>query len=265
MPERSAEDWQKDSQRFDTIANLYDTYRPDYPTKLVDSVVTLSGIPWGGNILEIGSGTGKATILFAQRGYTIHCIEPGPNLVSVATRNLQAYPRVTFEISRFEESRDHTAEFDLVMAASAFHWISGEVGYQIAARALKPLGSLALFWNMSTGFQGKITQRLAAIYREIVPELTNSPKHMEEIIEERHTKILQSGCFNQVTIRRFHWSRTYRTEEYLGLLNTHSDHLRLEQPTRQKLSDAIGSAIDKDGGTVKRKYMSVLYVAKKLG
>ena len=63
---------------------------------------------------------------------------------------------------------------------------------------------------------------------------------------------------------RFPWSQTYRTREYLGLLNTYSDHLRLPAATRQRLFDAIAAAIDSQGGLVERNYVTVLYVAHKL-
>jgi len=138
MVEKSAIDRKKDSQRFDTVARLYDEYRPDYPQELVDGTIAMSRLPEGGSILEIGSGTGKATRLFARRGYAIHCIEPGGNLAAVAARNLQDYPRVSFEITRYEEWQEHPAAFDLVMSAQAFHWVPGEIGYPKASRSLKP-------------------------------------------------------------------------------------------------------------------------------
>ena len=106
MDEQSIiDEWKKDSQSFDTVANLYDEFRPEYPPELVEAVINLSGIMDGGRILEIGSGTGKATRLFARRGYLIHCIEQGRNLATVAARNLQEWPGVTFETNRFEESQ----------------------------------------------------------------------------------------------------------------------------------------------------------------
>ena len=263
MPERTAEEWRKDSQSFDKVADLYNTYRPDYPEKLVDRVVSLSGIPVDGNILEIGCGTGIATGLFARRGYSIHCVEPGRNMAAAASRNLLAYPRVKIELSRFEEIHDHQAEFDLVMAASSFHWISGETGYQKAARMLKTDGTLALFWNMSVGFRGQITNKFTPIYREIVPESFRPLSSTEDLIQERYENIANSGFFDHIVVHRFPWTRFYQTREYLGLLNTYSDHLRLDETTRRRLFQAIARIIDDQGGTIIKKYISVLYTAKK--
>ncbi|MGB8214269.1 MAG: class I SAM-dependent methyltransferase [Anaerolineales bacterium] len=130
-------EWKEDSQSLERVADLYEAYWPEYPQKLVESVITLNGVQEGGTILEIGSGTGKATRLFAPRGYTIHCIEPGESMAAVAARTLQAYPHVTIETSRFEEWQEHPESFDLVISAQAFHWVPREIGYAKAARALK--------------------------------------------------------------------------------------------------------------------------------
>ncbi|WP_228282645.1 class I SAM-dependent methyltransferase [Rubrobacter tropicus] len=53
---------------FDRAALLYDEVRPGYPEGLFEEVVSLSGVPSGGRILEIGCGTGQATLPLARRG-----------------------------------------------------------------------------------------------------------------------------------------------------------------------------------------------------
>lgn len=265
MDEKSVIDWKKDSQSFDAVAGLYEEYRPDYPEELVESIIALSGLPKGGRILEVGSGTGKATRLFVRRGYSVHCIEPGANLAALAAHNLQEYPHLTFENARFEQAQDFSAEFDLVISAQAFHWVSKEVGYTKAARALKPGGALALFWNMSPGFDERIARDLDRIYREVAPELdSRSQNPIEEVINERSEDIIGSGCFSAPAIRRFPWSKMYPSREYIGLLNTYSDHLRLTASTRQRLFERIAAVIDAQDGSIEKKYIAVLYVAKKL-
>jgi len=130
-------DWKQASRGFDTVADLYDAYRPGYPEELLEALVSMTGIQADGKILEIGSGTGKATLMFARRGFSILCVEPGQNLVAIAARNLRNYPRVEFEAVAFEDWKERQAEFDLVMSAQAFHWVLKEIGYAKAARALK--------------------------------------------------------------------------------------------------------------------------------
>src|SRR5919107_280790 len=87
---------------FDGAALLYDEVRPGYPEDLFDDVVALSRIPSGGRILEIGCGTGQATVPLARRGYRILCVELGENLAAVARRNLAAYPQAEVRVGPFE-------------------------------------------------------------------------------------------------------------------------------------------------------------------
>src|ERR687889_1191732 len=88
---------------FDEAAAIYDEVRPGYPEDLFDDVVSLSKIPARGRILEIGCGTGQATVPFARRGYHILCIELGENLAAVARRNLKGYPQAEVRVGAFEE------------------------------------------------------------------------------------------------------------------------------------------------------------------
>src|SRR5262249_16738065 len=93
------------------------------PAALFDDVVSLSRIPPEGHILEIGCGPGQASVPFARRGYHIHCIELGANLAAVARRNLGVYPKACVSIGAFETFPINNESFDLVISASAFHWI----------------------------------------------------------------------------------------------------------------------------------------------
>jgi SAM-dependent methyltransferase len=61
----SDSDW-KLKTTFEKGAELYDKARPQYPEQLVKDVLTLSEIPSNGRILEVGCGTGQATLLFAR-------------------------------------------------------------------------------------------------------------------------------------------------------------------------------------------------------
>jgi hypothetical protein len=94
--------------------------------------------------------------------------------------------------------------------------------------------------------------------------LDTSQTSIENVIQERSHEIAQSGFFGPVTVQRFPWSSTYQTRQYLGLLNTYSDHLRLSGITREHLFVAVAKAINAQGGIIERDYVTVLHVAQKL-
>ena len=219
---------------FDEAASLYDEVRPGYPEDLFDDIVSLSGIPAGGRILEIGCGTGQATVPFARRGYRIQCIELGENMAAVARRNLERYPNAEVRTGAFEESFLQEGAFDLAVSATAFHWLDPAVAYPKAARALRDGGSLALFWNVhvhsdaSEGFFEAAQRIYEREAREIWDHKYEGPPRSDEV-PDRTGEIESSGLFEAVTRRNYRWDETYDAEGYLRVLNTYSGHRSLRR------------------------------------
>ena len=252
---------------FDEAASLYDEVRPGYPGDLFDDVVSLSGIPAGGRILEIGCGTGQATVPFARRGYHILCIELGENMAAVARRNLKGYPQAEVRTGAFEESSLQERAFDLAISATAFHWLDPAVASPKAAAALRDGGSIALFWNVhvhsdaSEGFF-EAAQR---IYEREAPEIWDhkyeGPPRSDEL-PDRTGEIEGSGLFEAVTRRNYRWDETYDAEGYLRVLNTYSGHRSLNDEARERLFRGIADLIDnRFGGHIVKGYLTTLYVA----
>jgi len=257
-------DRQADSRSFDRVADLYDACRPDYPEELVETVLHKSGLSASGKILEIGSGTGKATLPFARRGYAVLCIEPGGNLARVAQDNLREWPEVHWEIATFQDWQEGPAQFDLVISGQAFHWVPKPAGFIKAARLLKKSVTLALFWNMrnmQAENQGPLFEGLAEVYRERAPELEDG-KSSEEVILQREQEMRDCGCFGNLEVLRFPWTRRYDTRRYLGLLNTYSDHLRMGEAQRAYLFEGVAEVVERHGGAVEKPYNAVLYMAE---
>jgi SAM-dependent methyltransferase len=255
---------------FDRAASLYDEVRPGYPEDLFADVVSLSGIQPAGRILEIGCGTGQATVPFARRGYSILCIELGENMAAVARRNLEGYPQTEVRTGAFEDLTLQEEAFDLAISATAFHWLDPAVAYPKAARALRDGGSLALFWNVhvhsdaSEGFF-EAAQR---IYEREAPEIVGPEDYKglprTDEVPDRTDEIQSTGLFGRITTRDYRWDETYDAKGYLRVLSTYSGHRSLSDDTRECLFRAIADLIDtRFGGRIVKGYLTTLYVAKK--
>jgi SAM-dependent methyltransferase len=255
---------------FDEAASLYDEVRPGYPEDLFDDIVSLSGIPAGGRILEIGCGTGQATVPFARRGYRILCIELGETLAAVARRNLEGYPNAEVRTGAFEDTSSQEGAFDLAISATAFHWLDPAVAYSKTARALRVGGSLALFWNVhvhsdaSEGFF-EAAQR---IYEREAPEIVGPedykglPRPHE--VPDRTEEIQNTGFFGSILTRHYRWDETYDSWGYLRVLNTYSGHRSLNDDIRERLFRGIADLIDNGfDGRIVKGYLTTLYVAKR--
>jgi SAM-dependent methyltransferase len=251
---------------FNTSANDYNAVRPNYPEPLFADIVDFSAIPSGGQALEIGCGPGQATLPFARRGYQILCLDIGPDLLALARQNLCAYPNVRFENISFEEWPLQKDTFDLVYAATSFHWVPREIGYPKALQALKPGGALAVFSNAHprpfTGFFIEVQP----IYQRYLPQSGDrSPdRNTAAEIEAELTWMRSTGLFSVVEVLTYPWSKTYSTGEYIRLLNTYSDHIALPEGRRRDLYQAIAELIDtRFAGQVERPYLTELFLARK--
>lgn len=247
---------------FDQVAESYDAVRPGYPDEMYEDIIALTGVPDGGDILEIGCGTGQATLPFAQRGYHIHCIELGAALAAIARRTLAAYPNVTIDMGAFETFPLADAAFDLVVSATAFHWVD-PASYPKLTRALRPDGAVALCWNKhiveeDSGF----FDRVQPLYQPYAPELLRKEKSTAATLPDETADLAATGLFGDFTLRRYPWVAHYDSASYLRLLDTFPEHYTLPSERRQQLYEGIAALIDGEfGGQIARQMLTVLYVA----
>jgi SAM-dependent methyltransferase len=128
---------------FDGVAGLYDATRQGYPAEIVDAIFATAAIgPGAAAVLEIGCGTGQLTRQLAGRALNLTAIDIGAAMVQAARRNV-ADPMARFQIFSFEDFAD-CEPLDLIVSATAFHWVDPSIGLAKAARLLRPGGWLAL-------------------------------------------------------------------------------------------------------------------------
>jgi SAM-dependent methyltransferase len=254
-------------QTFDRAAESYQRARPDYPGELFDDLIRAAGLAPGDRLLEVGCATGKATVPLARRGFRITCVELGPELALAARRNLAGLGAEVIE-GRFEDWRPTPGvRFDLVFAATAWHWVDPAVRYAAAWRALRPGGHLA-FWSAAHVFPDggdPFFREIQDVYDEInegLPPGAGQPRPGE--LAEHTAEIEASGLFDVVHIRHFDWERVYDAEGYIDLLNTFSGHIAMEGWQRERLYGEIRRRLgERPDGTVRRHWGAVLHVARR--
>ena len=252
---------------FGEVPDLYDRARPGYPQALVGDVLAFAGVA-SPRTLEIGAGTGKATVAFAARGLEILALEPSPEMAAVAARNCAAFPGVTVEVGTFEEWKGSGTSFDLVIAAQSWQWLRPGVRCRKAHEELRAGGALALFWNIPLWEDAGLRGELDAVYERLAPELVGfgafpglrASKHMASMLEELDT----SGLFEPLTRSSYRWSVAYSVEGWLDLLNTHSDHRLLPDARRLALLDGVAEVLNRRGGAFEMAYETQLYLAHAL-
>jgi SAM-dependent methyltransferase len=258
---------------FNTAANLYDKVRPGYPAELFHSLVREAHIITGSKLLEIGPGTGQATAPLAKLGCQLTAIELGADMADIARHNLAAFPNVNVITGSFEDTKLPPSFFDLVYAATAFHWLRPEAKFTKPHALLQPGGHLAIIRTIHVGddVYDKFYQASHPIY-ERFDQVDNrtpdrhplTPKGLPRI-EDVVPEGLDAQLFEQAYFRCFPMIATYAAAEYIELLGTYSPHLAMPEAKRSEFFAEIRALIDQDfGGQLTKPYAMSLTIGKKI-
>jgi SAM-dependent methyltransferase len=251
-------------QTFTGVAELYDRMRPGYPPRMYDDLAELAEIGPGSRVLEIGCGTGQATVPLAERGYRIVAVELGAEMAVVARRNLARFPNVEVVTASFEDWPLPVDAFDVVVSATAFGWIDPGVRVTKAADSLRLGGGLAtVATHHVAGGSEAFFAEVQNCYERFDP---STPPGLRlsaaaDIPEDRE-ELDGSTRFGPAVFRRYEGEIAYSTAEYLDVLRTYSGHRILPPADRDDLLECIGSLIDsRHGGRVVKRYLTELRIA----
>jgi SAM-dependent methyltransferase len=273
----SERDVSRDHRRrlsFGTVAAQYERHRPGYPAEMVDAVLEYARAQPGDRILDVGAGTGRATLLFAQRGYALTAIEPDGEMAAVASRRA-ATAGLTIETIKtdFEHASLPAQGFQIVISATAWHWVAPRRRNQLAARLLKPGGALAPFWNRAQWRENPLRPAFDRAYAAVEQEFGarprgpmnpfGAPPQIRDDREWLEEEFRGNTDFSDLDARVYQWQQRYTTDEYIGLVGTHSDHIMLPPGARERLFGAIRETIDGAGGSFELAYQTLLCLARR--
>jgi 2-polyprenyl-3-methyl-5-hydroxy-6-metoxy-1,4-benzoquinol methylase len=91
----------------------------------------------------VGCGTGQLTGDLGRYGFDLTAIDIGPAMIAAARQHL-GDAAISFQACSFEDFAAAGSSFDLIVSATAFHWVDPEVRFSKSARLLRPGGWLAL-------------------------------------------------------------------------------------------------------------------------
>ncbi len=250
-------------ETFNEDAANYDRYRPTYPPELFQDIFAYSDVGRNSSLVEIGVGTGKATSPFLEAGCQVRGVELGDRLSAFAAGKFRDYGNFTVHCGDFMEFPLEDASVDLVYSATAFHWLPQEAAYGKIRRCLKPGGTLAIF--RIHPFPNRMSDDTNAANRRVYDKMRPSDQKIVEFSEadcEPTLAALRAWGFRDVEAKLYRRVRTLMTEEYIGLLNTYSDHRVLESELKQRFEEEMRKAINEVGGYIRIYDTIVLYLAR---
>jgi SAM-dependent methyltransferase len=204
----------------------------------------------------------------AQRGAKVLGVELAPRMAEIARGH-----GVGVEIAAFEGWDAAGRTFDRVTSAQAWYWLDLPIATAKAASVLRPGGRLGLIWN--AGCQpDDLADALEEVYASVVPRgghclfrgyAANRSSDVKIGLGPEIDAVSAVPDFGAPTEKWFPWTRAYQRDEWLDQLVSRSDHAALEPAVRDRLFEAIGAAIDDQGGSFVMNFETVLITATRLG
>ncbi len=262
------------------IAGIYEEIRPSYPEQLISDIISVTSLNASEDqLLEVGAGTGKATIPFAEKGYRIHAVELGEDMADILREKCAKYSKVTTWVSSFEEwiCRENM-KYDMIYSAQAFHWMNKDIKYRKCHELLKENGYLVLFWYQPSSRKSiqrmEIDEQVAGIVERYISELAKKPLKSDRTVltgitgnEERKKEIYESGLFRLIMEKEYTYEVINRPEQYVKAMKSVPSYASvldgLDPDQILKMDREIEEVIRKNGGYIKEEFDYSLYIARK--
>ena len=243
----------------------YELGRPGHAEAVYDVLSERCSLGPGARVLEIGPGTGQASVRLLELGAaSLVALEPDPALADFLRDRFGE--RIEVRQTTLEHA-DLEDDFDLATAASSFHWVDETVGLTKIRDALRAGGSVALWWtavgdaNRPDPFRGATESLFQDLARS--PSQSKGGLPFAHDAQARIAALGRAG-FDEIAPRRLEWEHTWDTEGIRSLFGSFSPMLSLAPERREAFLDSLAEVADRDfGGRVTRPVVTALYTARK--
>jgi SAM-dependent methyltransferase len=233
---------------FDDDAVAYDRTRPVCPGVMFDDLMRVAQLKRGDRVVEIGCGTGQATVPMAERGLAVTAVELGLALAALARHRTGGYAGVSVAAAPFEDWQDDgETPARAVVSFNALHWIDPAVRYAKPA-ALLPAGAIMAVGGCSWARPADAAPFWADVQEDYrAAGFAGAPPPPPEQIGGWHFPDEALGWFREVASLRYPFQWTYTAEDYLAQLGTQSGTRALGQARAADFLARVGRRLDAMG------------------
>lgn len=254
---------------FGADAANYDSARPPYPAWVYDTLTERCGLGPGCRMFEIGPGPGLATGEMLGRGpAALTAIEPDARLAAFLERKCAGSALHVINAA-FEDAALDDGAYDLGTSATAFHWMDQRPALAKVARALRPGGWWAAWWNVFGD-----PDRADAFHEATLHVLAHMPGTPSHTAGQAHPFALDSaarvadieagGAFDAIDADIRKWTLVLNATQTRALYATYSQFSVVDAAERERILDEIARIAEREfGGRVERNMCTALYTAQR--
>jgi SAM-dependent methyltransferase len=216
---------------FGAVAGEYDRLRSGPPPEALDWLLP----PRATDALEVGAGTGILTRLLVERVGHVTAVEPDERMRAVLSASA---PGADVRAGQAEELPAGNASCDVVIAASAWHWVDEARAVPEVARVLRPGGRLALVWS---GPDRSVDWMRSLWAGGIV----FSPEERDAVDQRRRSRHVVDpeaagpSPFHEPETAVFRWTKPMTPDDLVALSTTYSVVITMDDAARERHLDAM--------------------------
>ncbi len=143
---------------FSTQSDDYAKFRPVYPQKLIDYLLSLTDTHE--NCWDCGTGNGQLAVALAEKFQKVY----GTDISEKQLNNATQRSNIEYSKQPAEETNFPDQHFDLITVAQAAHWFDHQKFNREVKRLLKPAGAIVLFGYGLVQVEGEIDQLIKDFY-----------------------------------------------------------------------------------------------------
>ena len=132
------------ARSFETVAEEYERYRPEYPEDALRWAADKLGLGKRARVLDVGAGTGKLSRGLVAFGFEVVAAEPGGPMLEQLRK---AAPDAEALEAHAEAIPLPDGSVDAAFAAQAYHWFDRDRALPELHRVIRAGGGFVLLWN----------------------------------------------------------------------------------------------------------------------
>jgi ubiquinone/menaquinone biosynthesis C-methylase UbiE len=209
---------------FTGLAGDYAKFRPGYAPAVADAVIRLVGKDASSiDAADIGAGTGIWTRALAGRGLrSVVAVEPNDDMrgegIASSIGSGITWSKGTAEATRLP---DHS--FDLVCAASSFHWADFDRACDELQRILRAAGLFVALWNPRMIELNPLLVEIEAEVARLKPDIRRVSSGRSGLTERLNELLRRRQNFTDVLYLESRHTISQTPEQYMGVWRSVND------------------------------------------